>query len=120
MSDVLKAVESLDLKAIAGELYKYGENGQADQQTQSKSEAGMAQLTVHTPLTAAHQRTQMSFMGKSRANAGNIVDKRKVDGSIILMNRVYKETKALDSIVAHLAQLKTIFKSSRGGWNHRS
>ena len=55
MSDVLKSVESLDLKAIAGELYKYGERGQADQQTQSKSEtAGLAQLTVHTPLTTAH------------------------------------------------------------------
>ena len=31
MSDVLKSVESLDLKAIAGELYRYGDNGQADQ-----------------------------------------------------------------------------------------
>ena len=55
----------------------------------------------------------MSFMGKSRANAGQVVDKRKVDGSIILMSRVYKETKALDSIVAHLTQLKTIFKAEK-------
>lgn len=55
----------------------------------------------------------MSFMGKSRANAGQVVDKRKIDGSIILMNRVYKEAKALDSIVAHLAQLKTIFKAEK-------
>lgn len=55
MSDVLKSVESLDLKAIAGELYRYGDSGQVDQQTQSKSEtAGVAQLTVHTPLTTAH------------------------------------------------------------------
>ena len=29
------------------------------------------------------------------------------------MSRVHKETKALDSIVAHLAQLKTVFKAEK-------
>lgn len=56
----------------------------------------------------------MSFLGKSRANLiGHVVDKRKIDGTIILMNRVFKEVKALDSIVAHLSQLKNVFKAHK-------
>lgn len=55
----------------------------------------------------------MSFMGKSRAGAVLPVDKRKLDGSIILFNRVYKEMRALDAIVTHLTQLKAVFKAQK-------
>ena len=53
----------------------------------------------------------MSFMGKGRTGGVQPVDKKKLDGSIILFNRVYKEAKALDSIVTLLSHLKTIFRA---------
>lgn len=103
--------DALNLEVITQQLYKYGEHGQPLQQPRdAKSDLG-GQLTATTPQTNFNYRTHMSFLGAGRGVAPQFVDTKKLDGINALFSKVFRQGRALDSIIMQLQMIKSIFKA---------
>ena len=89
-------------------LYKYGENlGGKANDTKSSF---FGNMTSNTPATNLNHRTHMSFAG---GRAPMYVELRKAEATTLHMPTIWRQTKALDSIIQSLQMVKEVFKAQK-------